>query len=454
MCLNRVCDFRSGFALHRCAFKMDDGDEDVYDFGDIMPEESPEVAEDDDAAAAAADGEDNGKSQTARKSGAKGKGKRGGKSAKAKAEKAAEAKEKGKRRAGVQVKAEKVGDQKCTGACKRKQPTENFYNDQTVCKECCLAKKRWGRLCESQEQGEWWDGMKATNGKQADKSLRTFMKHLKEKPKDKFSIMDHRRRLKKSSGVRGAHRKKWMWKNEYIEKMGETAHGNLSSKEALDSWNAMLKAPGVRTDNKGPRGELRMKMSLGDYESSFSEVADEEEYEASAPTKKKATEKDFLKAGDSLLNHGSHSMFMAANSDSDDPGHRDFHSTLQEKTGSSIMTSSTAIDVRELVGGGEVVPCGRKSRQKDQEEDAEADSHDAEADEPPSKRQKEDEKEDRTATGAEEVDEEWLDYHVSLLKEARKLTGSFTSLQTNLRMQIEQADAVIMEFSTENNKLQ
>ena len=119
--------------------------------------------------------------------------------------------------------------------------------------------------------------------------MKTFAQHCKTHgPKLRFILLEHKRRLLKKSGVRGSRRRKWMWAKEFLEEMEKTKHGNLTAEEAKLRWKQML-AAGVKRDNKGPRGTTRMKVTLGDYDSSFDEVGDEEEYEARDTPRKKAT---------------------------------------------------------------------------------------------------------------------------------------------------------------------
>ena len=80
-----------------------------------------------------------------------------------------------------------------------------FNADQNICKACNNDKRRFGRLVKSQEETEWWDALQRENPKAAEKTLKSYSKaHKKHGPKNKFSIMQHKRRLKKASGVRGS----------------------------------------------------------------------------------------------------------------------------------------------------------------------------------------------------------------------------------------------------------
>ena len=64
--------------------------------------------------------------------------------------------------------------------------------------------------------------------------------------------MNHKRRLKKASGVRKAGKTKWMWEKEFIEEMATTKHGNLTEEEAKREWAYLLADQGNKRDKKRP----------------------------------------------------------------------------------------------------------------------------------------------------------------------------------------------------------
>ena len=120
--------------------------------------------------------------------------------------------------------------------------------------------------------------MQRENPKAAEKTLKSYSKeHKNHWPKHKFSVMQHKRRLKTASGIRGSKTINGCGENEYIEEMGKTKHGNMSKREAKAKWDEMKDMRGIKSDSNGPRETFRMKIDLGDYESSFSEFGDEEE---------------------------------------------------------------------------------------------------------------------------------------------------------------------------------
>ena len=94
---------------------------------------------------------------------------------------------------------------KCTGHCKKTLDMCHFNQDQIICKSCFNETRKWKRLIEAQKEQDWWDALKANSPRDAQKTMDKIGKHCKEnKAKDKFNILNHKRRLKKASGVRKA----------------------------------------------------------------------------------------------------------------------------------------------------------------------------------------------------------------------------------------------------------
>ena len=296
----------------------------------------------------AAESDGDGKSQisTAASAGSRGRGHGRGRNAAAKRRGRAEGAA-GKRKScrttlGLE-KPEPGTKKKCKGPCKKTHDISCFNADQSSCKGCFNGHRKFDRLVKAQGEEAWWDALQAQNPKEAERTLRAFMKfNATALPRQKFNILEHKRRLKKSSGHRTAGRKKWMWEGEFVEEMQKTCHGNLTQEEAKNRWKELLADKNNTRDLGGPRGTTRMKIKVGDYESSFSELADEEEYEAAETPKKKAKEEDFKAAGQNLLSRGSSSLFLEDGEDSDAGG--ELQAAMDSFTG-SIMTSSSGVDV-------------------------------------------------------------------------------------------------------------
>ena len=79
----------------------------------------------------------------------------------------------------------------------------SFNADQSCCKECNNDRRRFGRLVQSQAEEQWWEALQRENYKASQKTLRNYHQTFKKNgSKSKFSIVQHKRRLKKASGVR------------------------------------------------------------------------------------------------------------------------------------------------------------------------------------------------------------------------------------------------------------
>lgn len=266
----------------------------------------------------------------------------------------------GKRKGATHQDASGADDEttkKCKGYCKKTKPTQDFNKDQSQCRECYNSKRQFGRVVESQSENDWWDGLCQDNPREADRTLKAFFKHNKQQSKAKFSILHHRRRLTKREGARRSGRSKKMWEQEYIEEMAKTEHGNMIKDEAKRKWKEMDddKEKYPSRDFRGPHGNLRLKVRLGDYESSFSEVADSEELEAEGPPKKKARPEDFEKAVSTLLSQGSQSVFLNRGDNDSDPvddcASRKLRNALEGRGGLSIMNATEYGDVKQFQKG-------------------------------------------------------------------------------------------------------
>ena len=189
---------------------------------------------------------------------------------------------------------------KCTAACGKKLSISEFYNDQTR-----------GKTCFNNEE-DWLVALKEENPKAYRHLQKDFKRHTDSgEPPAKFCVVSWKKRLLARSGARAAGRSKWMWEREYIEFQGETAQGNVTREEALIMWAALRNNPKTRRDSKGPRGMMRMLVPIGDYESDFDELAEEDEVEAIVSTKKGGTREDVAAMAGHALAGSSSSIFAA-----------------------------------------------------------------------------------------------------------------------------------------------
>ena len=185
---------------------------------------------------------------------------------------------------------------RCEGPCRKTLPGSEFHDDQVLCKKCFNSDRKFGRLAEKQSQSEWLRDLKAEQPKVAASLQRKFMKHCDENSANTFSVLEHKRRIIARRGSRGSNRKKWMWEEEFIEKMQTVEMGKYTASEARKMWKEKIANPKYKRNHRGPRGTLQIKVPIGQYESDFSEMASEDavshicstaKKKQSAPTKNK-----------------------------------------------------------------------------------------------------------------------------------------------------------------------
>lgn len=309
--------------------------------------------------------------------------------------------------------------------------------------------------------------LKATNPRHYEKLVKAYEKTYKESEgKTKFSIMQFKRRLTKGSGSRSTGRGKMMWQREYVEEMEKTCHGNVEANESKTKWNLMTKDLSIKRDNKGPRGALRLRVSTGDYDSSFSEVGEEEEIELEELAVKKPESKDISGARQRLLEGGGTSSFFA-NGDSDEDSGDEVgkrHGGLRRQmdaansAGSSILTYTAArhTSVRDLANavGLNGTPSKRK-RDEASDDDGSSDGNDKDK---TGKRNKNDKKDTEPSSGKKSKngknkgessgEEEWFDSDVALPRASRQLRKEIDKLRDNLTAQHAEATAAALEFKS------
>ena len=123
----------------------------------------------------------------------------------------------------------------------------DFHQSHSKRTACHNTARRFKRLCATQDQAEWWGDMERVDPQAAHAVLRKFAKHVEQLDrKDKFNVLEYKRRLVKRRGARASHKKKWMWKEEFVEEMQTTKHGSYTSDEAMRMWKAIIGDDKVR----------------------------------------------------------------------------------------------------------------------------------------------------------------------------------------------------------------
>ena len=129
---------------------------------------------------------------------------------------------------------------KCSGHCRRTLDASHFQANQRKCKQCMNELRKFQRLAKDQGQEKWWADLLSKEPKEAEKTQRSYSKCSRSsQSKAKFSIVEHRRRITHKHGLRESRRSKWMWCDEYLEKMKQK-YGGYSEMEARSMWQALL----------------------------------------------------------------------------------------------------------------------------------------------------------------------------------------------------------------------
>lgn len=374
---------------------------------------------------------------------------------KGKAKAKAEPKRKGKAsavvapggKANVKLELDEDGEEKmkkCKGQCRKNLQSSCFNNDQATCKKCINDTKRFDRLCAVQGESEWYKDLKSKQPKAAADVMRKYCKQHEQDPKNmKFSVLEMKQRIVRKMGERRSNRSKWMWKDEYVEEMQTVRMGAYSKSEAVALWEQMDKDKKIKKKKDGPRGHEMMKVKLGDYESSFSELDDEEEVEVRSTPKKAPKAGDLKAAGRDMLSRGGRrpGVFMASDDEGDasasgDDARRQLRRGFNSGQESASVRDYAAEETRTL----------KRAHAGDGDGDQSDGDGKAAGVEPASGKKKR-KKADAAADSDDEGSEEWFDLDAHLPKAARNLNLSIHKIKTELELQVQAADAAVVEFT-------
>ena len=244
---------------------------------------------------------------------------------------------------GIRTKVDLEGDpeqvplRKCAGNCKKTKPASQFWAGQGPCKECVLQNRKLDRRATAQGLSQWLVDLKQKDPKGWAALNRDFAKHCaKNEPPSKFCLLTWRKRWYMKSGNRAAGRFKRMWQREYFEFKATTAEGSLTAEEATILWNNMKADTSVKRDNRGPGGGLRLRVKIGDYDSDFDEVGEEDSVEATLSSKKNAKTEDAQKLVQRAQMGSESSIFHA--SDPDDPAAQDGREAMLDNFKAAISS--------------------------------------------------------------------------------------------------------------------
>lgn len=344
-----------------------------------------------------------------------------------------------RKRAGGQGDEQDDATRKCRGHCGRELPLTDFNADQKRCKSCWNERRRFSRLAAKQGQAQWFEELENNDPKAASAVLKKFSKFSKaeENLSQTFSLVEAKQRIIKRRGRKNSRKAKWMWENEFVEDMQTTRHGNYTATEAKRMWADMLKSGEWPTDDKGPRGTTRMKVPVGDYASSFSELDSEEELETRRqPAKKKVNAEEVKRMAVQMIRGRASSAFL---SDDDDDGGDDAAGRRGSRLSAALQSMDVGVDIDQFK-----TPSKRKANE-DSESNANDDDETARTD---SKRPKGASSSKARHDGGDSDCESvtWFDKDTNLPKAARGLLQTIEKLKTELELQESNGEAALLEF--------
>ena len=310
-------------------------------------------------------------------------------------------------------------------------------------------------MCHEQKQDEWFEELEVADPRAAHSLLRKYDKHFAENgKKDKLQVLEHKKRIIRRRGTKNSGRKKWMWKDEYVEEMQKTRHGKYTEAEANSMWKEYKDSDKYKTDRRGPRGTTRMRVPIGDFESSFSELDSEEEYEARETPKKKPNAGDLREAGQMLASTRGRGSFLAESGSSDDA---DREAGAAGGLRRALDRASEGVDVRGFAADSAVTPAKKRKVEKDSEDEANDDSSDSDHDDARRAAKKKahpegDDKKQQKPKSKPPDDETWFDADTAFPKAARTMHQQIHKLKVELEMQEQACAAALLEFDGKADK--
>ena len=199
--------------------------------------------------------------------------------------------------------------------------------------------------------------MRTSEPKTFERMKKDFSKHVsKGEPATRFCFVAWRETWTLKSGSRAAGRGKMMWLEEFVQWKGGVAEGNLSRSEALLEWEALRKS-GVRSDFKGPRNAMRLRVKTGDYDSDYDQLECADTIEIEKGKRKNASQCDVqkfmhkAKAGNSVFQN----IGMAGEGEDAQSQRVEEFKVASGLTGPGMLHASGAlepIDIMSLKGAG------------------------------------------------------------------------------------------------------
>ena len=238
-----------------------------------------------------------------------------------------------------------------------------------------------------------------------------------------------------------------MWKDEFLEKMQTTEFGKYTLAEATKMWEDKEKND-TNFDSKGPRGTKRFRVEIGDFESSFSEAASEDEVELQEGAKKKPKGEDVQAEIDRVLGRDSESLFLQEESGEDGggPSASSAHRRALEGTGFGV-------DVKEFAQEALATPRKSKAAKLDSGSDGEPEDAVPPTEEKPA-RKKGRHQGGKSKEDLEAEESNWFEQEstTAMAKAARQMDLQIERLRVDLKLQLEQGMAALDEFTVMSAK--
>ena len=170
------------------------------------------------------------------------------------------------------------GKKKCTGFCNRKKQLTKFLAKQCVCIECRNVEKAVQTRVKAQNQTEWWE---ALNSKERNKVYKGYAAKKKTEYRPKFDLVQFKAKAFRRSGTKFKKSRKMMWRDEFYEWAGKPKGGSMCDKEKEVAWKWYLETEGIRRDDRGPRGQKRCSVFIGDFVDDYEDAGQEDSIDVS-----------------------------------------------------------------------------------------------------------------------------------------------------------------------------
>ncbi|CAE7443624.1 unnamed protein product [Symbiodinium sp. KB8] len=201
----------------------------------------------------------------------------------------------GQRKSGKKTKEPKQGFVQCS-ECGKSLPSTDFWEDQNRCKSCFNNSRSLLRIAKNQGCKVAVQKLKSEQPQAFQALNKAYGQHRLQQEKTgkkvKFAVTSFIVDWQKRQGFKGSATGEMMWEREFYEFAAGAKMGFLTSEESKAMWEQM-KAEAARgeraSDERGPRGFLRLYVHTKDVGERYADVSQGRRYEMQE-TLKKASE--------------------------------------------------------------------------------------------------------------------------------------------------------------------